>query len=100
MTGPYLAEALEWLAAVESAEGQVIRAARLFGAADAWWRACGAVRYAPDQLAYERDVADLRARFKEGAFAAAWAEGRAMTLDEVLGYALDDVPGLEVRCPA
>jgi non-specific serine/threonine protein kinase len=78
-----LPRSLEWLAAVEAAEGQLIRAARLFGAAEAWWLACGAVRYAPEQATYERDIANLQAQLDEAAFASAWAEGRAMTLDQM-----------------
>ena len=36
--------------------GDPLRAARLFGAADASWRASGATRYPLDDQAYERDV--------------------------------------------
>jgi predicted ATPase/DNA-binding XRE family transcriptional regulator len=86
-----LPRSLEWLAAVEAAEGQLIRAARLFGAAEAWWLACGAVRYAPEQPAYERDVANLRAQLDEAVLAAAWTEGRAMTLDQVVRNGVDEV---------
>jgi hypothetical protein len=96
ITGPYLAEPLEWLAAVEAAEGQLTRAARLFGGAEAWWLACGVMRYAPEQPAYERDIANLRAQLEEAALTAAWAEGRAMTLDQVLAYALDDAEDSDV----
>ena len=68
-----------------------MRAARLFGAAEAWWLACGAVRNAPEQQAYEHDVAGVRAQLEGSAFSAAWAEGRAMTLDQILAYALEGV---------
>ena len=90
VAGPYLAAVVEWLAAAECDEGQLIRAARLFGAAEAWWLAYGSPRLAPEQPAYERDVAKLRAELDESALADAWAEGRAMTLDQVLRYVLDD----------
>jgi tetratricopeptide (TPR) repeat protein len=91
LTGRRLAESLEWLAALEGAEGQLIRAARLFGAAEAWWLACGSVRNAPEQQAYEHDVAGVRAELERTALAKAAAEGRAMTLDQILGYALEGV---------
>jgi hypothetical protein len=96
MTGRWVADCLDGLAAVDCAEGQPVRAARLFGAAEKWWLACATVRHAPEQLAYECDVANLRAQLVESALAAAWAEGRAMSLDEVLAYVLDDdsTPGL------
>ena len=50
----------------------------------------GAVRYAPDQHVYERDVASVRARLDEGAFEAAWAQGRLMNAREAIAYALQE----------
>jgi non-specific serine/threonine protein kinase len=94
-----LPRSLEWLAAAEAAEGQLIRAARLFGAAEAWWLACGAVRFAPDQPAYERDIANLRTQLDEAALTAAWAEGRAMTLDQVLAHGMEEVANPSVFRP-
>jgi tetratricopeptide (TPR) repeat protein len=88
--GQPLADGLDWLAAVEGAEGEVTRAARLFGAAEAQWRASGAVRYAPDQPVYERDVASVRAKLDEDAFEAAWAEGMAMNAQEAIAYAMEE----------
>jgi non-specific serine/threonine protein kinase len=97
LIGRYLAESLEWLAGIEGAEGQPGRAARLFGAAEAWRLASGAVRHAPEQTAFERDVADVRAQLTEAELTAARAEGRAMTYDEILDYALEGVPHQEVH---
>jgi hypothetical protein len=37
---------------------------------------------------YDRPVATIRDGLKEEAFAAAWAEGRAMTLEQAIEYAL------------
>jgi transcriptional regulator with XRE-family HTH domain len=45
MAGWTLAQALEWIAPVVATTGDPLRAARLFGAADASWRASGATRY-------------------------------------------------------
>ena len=56
MTGLTLAQALEWIAPLVATTGDPLRAARLFGAADASWRASGATRYPLDDQAYERDV--------------------------------------------
>jgi hypothetical protein len=39
---------------------------------------------------YERAIALARARLGEEAFAAAWAEGRALSLEQALAEALDD----------
>jgi hypothetical protein len=41
---------------------------------------------------YDRDVAVARAQLGETAFAAAWAEGRAMTLEQAVAYALEEAP--------
>ncbi|MBA2449128.1 MAG: hypothetical protein H0V51_14000 [Chloroflexi bacterium] len=38
---------------------------------------------------YERDRAAVWARLSEEAFATAWAEGRAMALEQAVAYALD-----------
>jgi non-specific serine/threonine protein kinase len=85
-----LADSLDWLAAVAVAEGDAIRAARLFGAAEAQWRGSGAVRYAPDQPIYEGEVASARSQLDEYVFEAAWGEGRAMNAEQAITYALED----------
>jgi predicted ATPase len=90
LAGLPLADSLDWLAAVAAAQGDTVRAARLFGAAEAQWRASGAVRYAADQPAFERDLASVRARLDEHTFANAWTEGRAMNAYIAVAYALDD----------
>ena len=40
------------------------------------------------QTVIERDSAAVRAALGEEAFAVVWAEGRAMTLDQAVAYAL------------
>jgi tetratricopeptide (TPR) repeat protein len=90
LAGLPLADSLDWLAAVALAQGEAVRAARLFGAAEAQWRASGAVRYAADQPAFERDFASVRARLDDKTFANAWTEGRAMNADKAIAYALDE----------
>ena len=42
-------------------------------------------------MAYERTVAEGRAALGEAAFAMAWAEGRAMSLDQAIEYALSEL---------
>jgi non-specific serine/threonine protein kinase len=82
-----VANALEWLAAVVGVLARPAPAARLFGAAAALRRATGAARYAPERTAYERDVAAVRGQLDGAAFEAAWAEGEATPLDEVVASA-------------
>ena len=79
-----LAPALEGLAAVVAAQGEPTWAARLWGTAQAQ-REAYRIPLPPIYRAdYEQAVASTRAQLGEKTFAAAWAEGRAMTLDEVL----------------
>ena len=85
-----LADSLDWLAAVAFAQGDPIRAARLFGAAEAQWRASGAVRYAPDQPVYEREVTNVRIKLDKDTFEAAWTEGRLMNAQEAIAFALEE----------
>jgi predicted ATPase len=67
--------------------GQPVRAARLFGASQALRGTSaapiGALVY------YTRDVASVRIQLDEATFAAAWAEGEAMTLEQAVAYALE-----------
>ncbi len=79
-----LAPALEGLAAVVAAQGEPTWATRLWGTAQAQ-RDAYSIPLPPIYRAdYERSLAATRAQLGEKTFAAAWAEGRAMTLDEVL----------------
>ena len=41
-----------------------------------------------DRPAYDRSLGAVRDLLSEGALAAAWAEGRAMTLEQAIEYAL------------
>ena len=93
VTGQALADCLDWQAALEAEEGDLERAARLFGAADTQWRTSGAHRYAPDEAAYGRDLADVRSAVDDQAFAAGWAEGAAMQPEQAIAYALREFNG-------
>ena len=46
----------------------------------------------PDAAVYARDVDEARTHLGPAEFAAAWAEGQAMTLDQAVAYALE-APG-------
>jgi hypothetical protein len=70
------------------AQGDAERAARLFGAAERIRAAGGSFIEADLRLAHEHDVAAARAALGDEAFAAAWAEGRAMTLEQAVTDAL------------
>jgi predicted ATPase/DNA-binding CsgD family transcriptional regulator len=81
-------DCLEGLAAVACAEGQRGRASRLLGASDALRETLGYRPLAAEQADHDRCVAAVRAGLGETAFAAAWAEGRTMTLEQAIDDAL------------
>ena len=87
-----IAECLLGLAAVTITQGQhpadATRAARLLGAAEAQFWAIGAALWPADQRQHARTVAAVQAALNEEACAAAWEQGRAMTLDESVAAAL------------
>ncbi len=53
--------------------------------------ATGGAPYIPNRTAYARSVTTARVQVGGTAFAAAWAEGRAMALEQAIVYALTDV---------
>jgi len=75
---------LEGLAAVVAAQGEPLKSARLWGRAEALREDMGALVYPVDRPEYERAVEDARTHFGEEAFAAAWAEGRIISLAQVI----------------
>ncbi len=65
------------------------RAARLAAAAESMLTAIGGTMVSDEAALYARVVAAARAALGEAAFAAAVAEGRAMTLEQAAAYALE-----------
>jgi hypothetical protein len=53
----------------------------------------GSARSVHLSVAYERQVKPVRAILTAEAFDQAWDEGRAMSLDEAVRYALDEQAG-------
>ncbi len=84
-------ECLEGLAGVACAEGDYERAARLFGAGEVLRKAVGQDLLTADQAHRDESVAATQASLGDTAFAAAWLEGRAMTLEQAIEYALTEV---------
>jgi predicted ATPase/DNA-binding SARP family transcriptional activator/DNA-binding CsgD family transcriptional regulator len=85
---------LEGLADVAASEDEVTRAARLWAAEEALLETieataeAAAYPYAPDRALHQSRISAARERIDEETFLAAWSEGRAMTLEEVVPYAL------------
>lgn len=79
-----IASYLEGLADLNVAQGEALWAARLWGAAEAL-RETMNISLPPEYRSdYERAVATARPLLGEKIFAAAWAEGRAMTPEQAL----------------
>ncbi|MEE9217137.1 MAG: LuxR C-terminal-related transcriptional regulator [Anaerolineales bacterium] len=86
----YTADKLSALAGAAVALGQSERAARLIGAADALFEKQSYIPQAGDLPEFERYEAAAREALDEVAFETAWAEGRTMSLDEAIAYALEE----------
>jgi predicted ATPase/transcriptional regulator with XRE-family HTH domain len=85
-----IAWCLVGLGGVAGAVGQGEHAARLLSAAEILFDTIGlSLALGPEVRAdYDRYVAAARAQLDEATWAAAWAEGRAMSLDQAVAYAL------------
>jgi hypothetical protein len=70
--------------------GQTERAGRLWGAAERLWDGLGLSRSPNAQEEHEKGVSAARALLGAPAFSAAWEEGRAMTREQAIAYALED----------
>jgi non-specific serine/threonine protein kinase len=82
----------EGLAKSSALRGSPMRAARLWGAAEALREQIG-VSLSKFDLAnsdYEQDVAAVRSALGEASFDAAWAEGRVMPFERAVEYALEE----------
>jgi tetratricopeptide (TPR) repeat protein len=94
-----LAASLSGLAAVSCAQGDYQQAARLFGATEALCETLALHRALFDQPDNDNSVASTRAAFGDAAFTAAWAEGRAMTLEQAVEYALAPEGQIDEKTP-
>jgi predicted ATPase/class 3 adenylate cyclase len=83
-----VARALAGLAGLACLAGSHADAARLLGAVDALREATATSEIPTIRPDLDRDLADVRAALGEQAFAEAWAEGHAMTLEQAVEYAL------------
>ena len=77
------------LAGVAGALGEGLRAARLFAATDESYQALATYFVPSEQERHDSLRAAARAASEE-AWNEAWAEGRAMTVDAAVSYALQD----------
>jgi len=78
---------LAGFAGVAALAGQDERAARLFGAVEAAAQRLALKMDDLDRMTYDPMIAAVRGRLGEASFNAAWAAGRAMTLEQALACA-------------
>jgi len=90
-----LIDSLEGCAGVAAASGAPIRAARLWGAADALRQEDANPMSPRESMSFDRQARRVRDTLTNDEFNQAWNQGRAMTLDDAVRYALDEEAGSE-----
>jgi len=85
-----MGEYLAGIAGIAVATGKLEQAARLFGAAEILRETIDAALWPANRIAYERDLAALRAQLDDASLNSTWAEGTAMTLEQAIDLALKD----------
>ena len=85
-----LAGCLEILAGAEAGEQNGERAARLLGAAAALREMFGYPVEPLDRRFYDQSVSATREQLTPGQFGAAWAEGQALSLEQLLADVLGE----------
>ncbi len=83
-----IAWSMEKLAEANFEQFQFHQAATIFGSASTLRASVNSAMDAADQPDYERAISSLKSKLGEQAFAAAWADGQAMTIKEAIDYAL------------
>ena len=86
-----IAHELECLAMIAKAQEEDQRAAKLFGAAAVLRENIHLPMTALERVEYDREVNDLRLNMEEAIFAKAWAEGRALTMEQAIEHALSEM---------
>ncbi len=66
------------------------RAAQLFGASEALSESIYSALLPYDHEQYTRTVAALRNQLDEATFNSPWAEGRAMSIEQAIAFALEE----------
>ena len=85
------ANTLPALASLEVEVWSPRRIARLLGASEAFFEAGGELMTYDERVLYEESFALARARMgDEAAWQAAWDEGKAMSVEQAIAYALED----------
>jgi tetratricopeptide (TPR) repeat protein len=83
-----VAHQLECFAFIAKAQEQGERAVKLMGAAEALREASNSPMTPQERIEFANEVAGLRAGLDEKTFVSLWAEGRSMTIEQAVEYAL------------
>lgn len=94
-----IAWCLERLAEVAMENNELARAAQIFGAAAGLRASMASVIDPMDQRDHDHRLAVLREKLSEENYSAAWNEGRGMTMEQAIEFALAE-PVLEQRAKA
>lgn len=86
----YIFLVFEGLATVSTMLGDFTRAACLFAAADRLFEKVGKLLAIDDMNSFQDRLNTLRIKMDADAFELSWNEGRSMSLEHAMGYALDD----------
>ena len=85
-----IAHQLECFAVIARIEAQFVSSAKLFGAAEALREAANMPRALYERANYERETAALCEQMPPDALEAAWAVGRALTMEQAVDLALQE----------
>ena len=96
---PELVAAMRSLARLSLASGDPSRAARLYASASVVAERVSSSPMPSRRADPVKPIADVEAALPEDVFAEAWAQGRSMTLDEAVFYALHEEPARELAAP-
>jgi len=96
-----ISHCLRGLAGVAAARREPEQAARLFGATETLLNITGMKLEPFEQSEHDQHIAVARAQLDEAAFAAAWAAGQAMSLDQAIAEAQSFIrkPATPIRKP-
>ena len=86
----FISQCLEGLAGVAVVKGESERGARLLGAAEGIREAIGTPLPPSERAEVDGYSAAVQAGLEEKAFAAAWAKGRGMSMEQAISYALEE----------
>jgi tetratricopeptide (TPR) repeat protein len=82
----------EEFAALSAAQGHAKRSAALFGAAETLRAAIQVVLLSVERAEVDKNISAAREQLSEDEFNKAWAEGKAMTMEEAIKFALEEIP--------